>query len=291
MSDTEKILTRLEQLLARLEALLPAALGPAPEFTGGAFQWRRLGPRGGFEKIDRPHRTKLADLHCIERQKRRIVGNTAQFLAGLPANNALLWGPKGTGKSSLIKALLAEYEGQGLNLIEVARDQLTELKPIIQALYREDGRFILYCDDLSFAADDPDYKAIKVILDGSLADPPENILVYATSNRRHLVPEAMQDNERGRIIRGELHPGEASEEKTSLAERFGIRLAFHPFNQDQYLTIVEYWLRRLDRAGQDAEAARRAALQWALEHGSRSGRSAWQFARDWAGRRQLKARA
>ena len=134
MSDTEKILSRLEQLLARLEPLLPAAPGPAPEFTGGAFQWRRLGPKGGFEKIDRPHRIGLRDLHCIERQKRRIVGNTAQFLAGLPANNALLWGPKGTGKSSLIKALLAEYEGQGLNLIEVARAQLTDLKPIIQAL-------------------------------------------------------------------------------------------------------------------------------------------------------------
>ena len=290
MSDSEKILARLEQLLERLAPFLPAAPGPAPDFAGGAFQWRRLGQKGVFEKIDRPGRITLADLQCIERQKRRIVGNTEQFLAGLPANNALLWGPKGTGKSSLIKALLAEYQTRGLNLIEIARDQLPELKSIIQALYQQDGRFILYCDDLSFAAADPDYKAVKVILDGSLADLPENMLLYATSNRRHLVPESMRDNERGQIIRGELHPGEAGEENTSLAERFGIWLAFHPFSQDQYLAIVDYWLKRLDVAGPAAEPARRAALQWALEHGSRSGRSAWQFARDWAGRRQLQAR-
>ena len=289
MADTEKILNRLDQLLDRLEPLLPPPPGQAPEFAGGAFQWRRLGQKGMFEKIDRPGRVRLADLQCVERQKRRIIRNTRQFLAGLPANNVLLWGPKGTGKSSLIKALLGEYQAQGLNLIEVERDQLSELKSIIQALVNEAGRFILYCDDLSFAVSDPDYKAIKVILDGSLSQTPENMLVYATSNRRHLVPESMQDNQRAQIIQGELHPGEASEEKTSLAERFGIWLAFHPFSQDQYLEIVDYWLDRLDFANRDAASARRAALRWALEHGSRSGRSAWQFARDWAGRHQLKA--
>jgi len=288
VSDTDKLLKRLDSLLDKIDPFIPDLPKGINEFNGGAFRWQSYGHSGLFHEIKQASKIKLADLQCIDRQKEKIDLNTQQFLAKLPANNVLLWGPKGTGKSSLIKALLNEYKTKGLNLVEVERKDLSDLRDIIERLGEQQAHFILYCDDLSFEADDPSYKAIKVALDGSLSNTPDNILIYATSNRRHLLPEMMSDNVSSQNIRGELHLNEAIEEKLSLSERFGVWLAFHPFNQDQYLEIVDYWLNKLEHTSRDSEIVRKAALKWALEHGSRSGRSAWQFARDWVGQYNLK---
>jgi predicted AAA+ superfamily ATPase len=288
VSETDKLIKRLDSLLNKLEPYIPDLPEGVIDFDGGAYRWQNYGHSGLFHKIHHPTNISLADLQCIERQKGDIDRNTQQFLANLPANNVLLWGPKGTGKSSLIKALLNEYQSQGLNLIEVDRNDLSDLRAIIEILSSKQAHFILYCDDLSFEADDPSYKAIKVVLDGSLSSTPENILIYATSNRRHLVPEMMSDNIASKNIHGELHLSESIEEKLSLSERFGVWLAFHPFNQQQYLVIVDYWLKILDYQTNDIDIVKKASLKWALEHGSRSGRSAWQFTQDWVGRHQLK---
>ena len=288
MSETDKLLKRLDSLLNKIEPYIPDLPSGVDEFDGGAYRWQSYGHNGLFHKINQVAKIKLADLQCIDRQKQKIDRNTQQFLANLPANNVLLWGPKGTGKSSLIKALLSEYQKQGLNLIEVERKDLGDLRTIIEMLGNKQTHFILYCDDLSFEANDPSYKAIKVVLDGSLSSTPDNILIYATSNRRHLLPEMMSDNLASNNIKGELHLNESIEEKLSLSERFGVWLAFHPFNQNQYLTIVDYWLNKLGFVEKDTALVHKASLKWALEHGSRSGRSAWQFAKDWVGRHNLK---
>jgi uncharacterized protein len=288
VSETEKLLSRLSSLLDRIEPFIPTSTEATTEFTGGAYHWKSTGHNGYFMKIDRPANYMLSDLQCIERQKALIDRNTQQFLANLPANNVLLWGPKGTGKSSLIKALLGEYQDKGLNLIEVERENLSDLRSIIEILSKEEGHFILYCDDLSFEADDASYKAIKVVLDGSLSGTSDNILIYATSNRRHLLPEYMSDNVASKNIDNDLHLNESIEEKISLSERFGLWLSFHPFNQAQYLEIVEYWLNKLDNNVENIESVKKASLKWALERGSRSGRSAWQFAKDWTGQQHLK---
>lgn len=288
MSDTEKLIKRLDALLDRVEPLIPSFPEAVVEFNGGAYHWKSIGDNGYFHKIDRPTNFKLSDLQCIDRQKSLIERNTKQFLANLPANNVLLWGPKGTGKSSLIKALLDEYKDNGLNLIEVEREDLKYLRKIIELLSNKDGHFILYCDDLSFEADDASYKALKVVLDGSLSNTSENILIYATSNRRHLLPEYMEENVSSKNIKNELHLNESIEEKISLSERFGLWLSFHPFNQEQYLEIVNYWLKKLGNNLDNNEFVKKASLKWALERGSRSGRSAWQFAKDWTGQQQLK---
>ena len=268
--------------------MIPPLQDTKTDFTGGAYHWRSNGQKYFFYKIKHPTYICLSDLKCIERQKELIVRNTQQFLENLPANNVLLWGPKGTGKSSLIKALLNEYQDKGLNLIEVERNDLTDLRTIIEKISDKKGHFILYCDDLSYEANDPSYKSIKVVLDGSLSNTPDNILIYATSNRRHLLPESMKDNITSQTILDELHLNESIEEKISLSERFGVWLAFHPFSQDQYLEIVDYWLKKLGNNTNNNEHIKKASLKWALEHGSRSGRSAWQFARDWVGQSRLK---
>ncbi|GJM05119.1 MAG: hypothetical protein DHS20C09_11100 [marine bacterium B5-7] len=288
MSETDKLLKRLDSLLDKIEPFIPDLPKGINEFSGGAFRWQSYGHGGLFHEIKHVTKIRLSDLQCIGRQKEKIELNTRQFLSNLPANNVLLWGPKGTGKSSLIKALLNEYKDKGLNLIEVEKNDLGDLRVIIEQLSEKSAHFILYCDDLSFEADDPSYKAIKVVLDGSLSQTPDNILIYATSNRRHLLPEMMSENVSSQNIHGELHLNEAIEEKLSLSERFGVWLAFHPFNQDQYLEIVDYWLNKFEFISQDIETVRKASLKWALEHGSRSGRSAWQFARDWVGKNKLK---
>jgi uncharacterized protein len=212
--------------------------------------------------------------------------NTRQFLKGLPANNALLWGSRGTGKSSLLRALLTRYAPEGLRIVQVEAHELVSLPDIVEPLRERPERFIIFADDLSFEADDPGYKALKAALDGALEGTPENVLIYATSNRRHLMPERMVDNLEARRVDDEIHPGEAVEEKISLSERFGLWVSFHPFNQDQYLEVVSHWLRRLG-ATPSAES-RAEALRYALLRGSRSGRVAWQFARDWAGRQGLE---
>ena len=278
---------RCVALLERLEALLPESpLAPDWE-RDRAFRWRRWNQRGYLQAVRHPHRLRLADLRQIDRQKAALDLNVRQFLAGHPCNNVLLWGARGTGKSSLIKALLNEYADRGLRLIEVDKHHLLDLPDIVAPLYDRPERFLLYCDDLSFEAHDPSYKALKAMLDGSIDIAPDNVLLCATSNRRHLLPESMRDNQDARLVEGELHHGEAVEEKISLSERFGLWLAFHPFGQEDYLTIVAYWLEQLDDPTCLDDEAREAALRWALQRGSRSGRVAWQFARDWVGRRGL----
>lgn len=283
------LLQRLDALVDRVETLLP---GPAPEPAWDAsiaFQWRRQANGAGYlQAIAHPHGIRLSDLQGIDSQKRTLARNTRQFVAGRPANSALLWGARGTGKSSLIKALLNEYADEGLRLVEVEKDHLVDLPDLVDGLAGRPERFLVFCDDLSFEAGDPSYKALKVILDGSIHATPRNVLVYATSNRRHLMPETMQDNLGARVVEGELHPGEAIEEKVALSDRFGLWISFYPFDQETFLQIVFYWLERLGAAVADEEAVRGEALRWALARGVRSGRSAWQFAQDWAGRQGIE---
>jgi predicted AAA+ superfamily ATPase len=278
---------RLAAVLDRLEAVLPAAPEPPDWERYRAFRWRRLGQRGHLQPVRHPHRLRLADLQRIDRQKAALDLNVRQFLAGRPSNHALLWGARGTGKSSLVKAVLNEHVGRGLRLIEVDKHDLLDLPELVEPLFERPEHFLLYCDDLSFEADDPSYKALKAMLDGSISAAPDNVLLCVTSNRRHLLPEYLRENEDARLVGGELHHGEAVEEKISLSERFGLWLSFHPFGQDDYLAIVAYWLEQLGwPTGLDG-TAREEALRWALQRGSRSGRVAWQFARDWVGRNGL----
>jgi hypothetical protein len=240
---------------------------------------------GRLVPVLHPHHVRLADLLVIEEQKKLVRQNTLQFVQGRPANNVLLTGSRGTGKSSLVKALLNEYSQDGLRLIEVGKLALADLPHIIALVTGRSERFIVYCDDLSFNADEPGYQALKAALDGSLVALSDNLLIYATSNRRHLMPESMQENLATKYVGDEIHPAESIEEKISLSERFGVWVSFYPFSQDEYLVIVAHWLRNFGLPGEMDEVARQAALQWAIQRGSRSGRVAWQFARDWAGRK------
>ena len=294
-ASLDRLVGRLEALAERAEALLPP---PPPSVDLGAavaFRWRATLAGGRFQPVLRPHRISLSDLRGIDRHKQALDRNTRQFVRGHPANNVLLSGSRGTGKSSLVKALLNEYEGRGLRLVEVDKHDLVSLPDLVEPLEPRPERFILFCDDLSFEANEPGYKALKAILDGSVSAAPENVLLYATSNRRHLMPEYMRDNLDAHYVGAEVHQSEAVEEKVSLSERFGLWLSFHPFNQDDYLEIVRHWVTAFDGAGsrgaQGSEAqweqVRAQALQWALNRGSRSGRSAYQFARDWVGRKGL----
>jgi len=284
MSQMDRIFERVNALIDRLDPLLPPQREPVELNTAAAIRWRCKNKHSWLEPVNNISPIQLDDLKCISRQKDALVRNTKQFIKGFPANNVLLWGPRGTGKSSLIKALLNEYKNDGLRLIEVERQHLDDLHDICQLASELDGRIIIFCDDLSFEANDSSYKALKVILDGSISNTPDNVLIYATSNRRHLMPEYMSDNQQSQIVEGELHLSEAIEEKLSLSERFGVWLSFQPFNQEQYLTIIEHWLNKLNAPRQNRDIAHKAALKWALEHGSRSGRTAWQFAQDWTGR-------
>ena len=288
MPTLDDLLNRADALLARVETLLPRLPSPIDWNKTRAARWRHANGRGQLEAVIHPHRLRLADLHCVDAQKQELDRNTRQFLAGAPANNALLWGSRGTGKSSLIKALLNDYAKQGLRLIEVDRGDLAALPDIVADLPATPWRFIVYCDDLSFEAGDASYKTLKAMLDGSIAAAPDNVLIYATSNRRHLLPERMEDNQETRLIGTELHHGEAVEERISLSERFGLWLSFHPFTQDEYLEIVFHWLKRLKTAPDEKQTLRAEALRFALARGSRSGRVAYQFARDWAGRQALR---
>jgi len=284
----EKLLARAEALLVRLEQWLPGERQTLEWNSAIAWRWRKAGAQGFLQPVRFLSGAHLEDLQCIDRVKEQIDQNTRQFLAKLPANNVLLWGPRGTDKSSLIKALLNKYASEGLRLIEVEREHLTDLPEITELLHRRPERFIVFCDDLSFEAHDPSYKALKVVLDGSICSTPENILVYATSNRRHLLPEQFGENLDSCYHGGEIHHAEGIEEKLSLSERFGLWLAFHSFDQEAFLHIAFYWLNKFAVPLDDADAIRREALRWALLHGSRSGRSAWQFARDVAGKKGLE---
>jgi predicted AAA+ superfamily ATPase len=283
MTDWKPVLDRLDLLLERLDRMLPAASRP-PDWKASAFRWRKNARGGYLEAVMHPHAMRFADLKDIDEQKRRLRENTAQFVAGRPANNVLLTGARGTGKSSLVKAALNEFASRGLRLIEVDKRDLVDLPDIVDLVGGRKERFIVFCDDLSFEASDAGYKSLKVALDGSIAGSAENVLIYATSNRRHLMPEFMDENLEARHVGGEIHPGETTEEKISLSERFGLWLSFYPFDQDQYLDIADHWVNTL--GGRANEESRRAALLWSLERGFRSGRVAWQFARDWVGRKK-----
>jgi predicted AAA+ superfamily ATPase len=282
----EQFLARAEQLISRIESVLPQPLS-APDWAASvAYRYRkRASGHGTLEPVRHVADIRLLDLKEIDGQKEKIQRNTEQFVQGLPANNVLLTGARGTGKSSLIKACLNEYAPRGLRLIEVDKADLTDLPDIIDVVAERPEKFIVYCDDLSFEDGEPGYKALKSILDGSVTAATPNVLIYATSNRRHLLPEYMKDNlTYTHTEDGEVHPGEVIEEKISLSERFGLWVSFYPFSQNEYLAIVAQWLSALGVGAATIEAARPEALVWALERGSRSGRVAYQFARDFAGR-------
>ncbi len=283
--NLERLLERAEQLIERIESALPQSLVQPDWSAASAYRYRkRSSGHGVLLPVRHLGVLQLADLLEIDAQKEKIQRNTLQFVAGQPANNALLTGARGTGKSSLIKACLNEYAGRGLRLIEVDKADMTDLPDIVDVVSERSEKFIIFCDDLSFEDGEPGYKALKSVLDGSVAATTANVLIYATSNRRHLLPEYMQENlSYSHTDDGEVHPGEGVEEKISLSERFGLWVSFYPFSQDQYLAIVAQWLASFGVADVAIEAARAQALVWALERGSRSGRVAYQFARDYAG--------
>jgi predicted AAA+ superfamily ATPase len=279
----------LEAILERLDQLLP----PAPPKTDWdasiAFRWRSTGRRGPafgsagwLQPVRHVHRIKLSDLRGIDAQIARVEQNTRQFIDGKPANNVLLTGARGTGKSSIVKGLLNKYAKHGLRLIEVEKNDLVDLPYIVDQVASRKERFLLFCDDLTFHGAEDGYIALKVALDGSISTTSDNLLIYATSNRRHLMPEYMAENLETRYIGDEIHPGETVEEKISLSERFGLWVTFYPFDQDEFLEIVNQWLKHFGASMQDK--TKEEALQWALQKGSRSGRVAYQFARDWVGR-------
>jgi predicted AAA+ superfamily ATPase len=287
----ERLLERAEQLMARIESVLPQPM-QAPDWSA-AVAWRyrkRSSGHGALEPVRHVGAMRLTDLQEIDGQKEKIQRNTLQFVQGLPANNVLLTGARGTGKSSLIRACLNQYAPEGLRLIEVDKADLVDLPDIVDVVSDRPERFIVFCDDLSFEDGEPGYKALKSILDGSVSAASPNVLIYATSNRRHLLPEYMKENlTYTHTADGEVHPGEVVEEKISLSERFGLWVSFYPFSQDEYLTIVAQWLSSFSVPQADIDAARPQALVWALERGSRSGRVAYQFARDYAGTHASRA--
>jgi uncharacterized protein len=285
----ERLIVRAEALISRIESVLPQPL-TAPDWSASiAYRYRkRSSGHGSLEPVKHIGHMALGELKEIDDQKEKIQRNTEQFVNGKPANNVLLTGSRGTGKSSLIKACLNEYAARGLRLIEVDKADLTDLPDIVDVVSDLPEKFIIFCDDLSFEEGEPGYKALKSILDGSIAAATPNVLIYATSNRRHLLPEYMTENlTYTHTEDGEVHPGEVVEEKISLSERFGLWVSFYPFSQDEYLTIVAQWLSSFGVDKNAIEAARPASLVWALERGSRSGRVAYQFARDYAGKHSV----
>jgi predicted AAA+ superfamily ATPase len=281
----QHLVARVEALVGRLEAVLPHPLAPPDWQASTAFRYRKRAGAGQLEPVRHVAAIRLDRLVEVDAQKERLLRNTEQFVAGKGANNVLLTGSRGTGKSSLIKACLNEFAPRGLRLIEVDKSDLVDLPDIVDLVSERPERFVVFCDDLSFDEGEPGYKALKSILDGSVSESSDNVLIYATSNRRHLLPEYMKDNlSYQHLENGEVHPGEVIEEKISLSERFGLWVSFYPFTQDEYLAIVAAWLAGFGVGAEAIAAARQESLVWALERGSRSGRVAFQFAKDYAGR-------
>jgi predicted AAA+ superfamily ATPase len=282
-----EFLARVEQVLDRVQPLLPE---PVPVIDWGsclAARWQRDGRHGGLRPLQVRLDLHLDDLLGVDRQRALLEGNTRQFVRGLPANHALLWGARGTGKSSLVRALLAEYADAGLRLIEIERDDLADLPRVVEQLIGLPQRFVLFCDDLSFEPGEGSYRVLKSVLDGSLEQAPDNVLLYATSNRRHLLAERQSDNADWQHVDGELHPSEAAEDKIALSDRFGLWLSFYAFTQPEYLQVVQHWIAGLAaRAGLAwawSEELEREAIRWAGGRGNRNGRCAYQFARHWVG--------
>jgi predicted AAA+ superfamily ATPase len=286
MADFESLIQKAEALIARLEAVLPP-LSIDIDWNALAWRWQVKQGRGYLKAIDHPHHIVLDSICNVDEQKSEIVRNTAQFVNGFPANNVLLTGARGTGKSTLVKALLSEFSKDGLRLVEVEKEDLVDLPEIVEILRNRPECFIVFCDDLSFEANEPGYKSLKVVLDGSISSTSDNVLVYATSNRRHLLPEFMAENLQTQYVGEEIRPGDTTEEKISLSERFGLWLSFYAFDQDEYLKVAEYWLMHFGISEMTQEI-RQAALLFSLTRGARSGRVAYQFARDYVGRSALK---
>lgn len=291
-SRLNAFLERADAVLARLEPLLPALREPVDWTQALAARWVREGRSGYLMPLEVSLDMRLSDLIGVDLQREQLGRNTRQFIDGLPANHALLWGSRGTGKSSLIRALLAEYAQAGLRLIEIERDHLGDLPRLVEQLQKSPQRFVLFCDDLSFESGEGDYRVLKSVLDGSLEQAPDNVLLYATSNRRHLVPEKESDNANWQQVDGELHPSEAVEDKIALSDRFGLWLSFYPFTQDHYLNVVEHWITQLAlKSGlswQRDEQLEKTAIRWATGRGNRNGRCAYQFARYWVGLQLLE---
>ncbi len=289
--ELRAFLQRACRLMCRLEPLLPAPRTAIDWTASLAARWHREGAAGYLQPLKVSPDLALSDLIGIDRQRELLANNTRQFVSGLPANHVLLWGARGTGKSSLIRALLAEHAAAGLRLIEIERDHLADLPRLVEQLAGQPQHFVVFCDDLSFEAGEGDYRVLKSVLDGSLERAPENVLLYATSNRRHLVPERQSDNEHWQMVDGELHPNEAVEDKIALSDRFGLWLSFYPFSQEHYLDVVRHWIDSLAaQAGlhwEWDEALEKDAIRWATGRGNRNGRCAYQFARQWVGIRLL----
>ncbi len=284
----DAFLGRVTAFLDRYEAQLPATRPEVDWSETLAARWMAQGDGGWLRPLKVSLDLNLDDLQGVDRQKALLVANTRQFASGLPANNALLWGARGTGKSSLVRAMLAEYQSQGLRLIEIDKSDLIHLPALIEHIAGQPWRFLLFCDDLAFEADDSAYKTLKTVLDGTVEATPDNLLLYATSNRRHLLPEQRSDNLGANMVDGELHPGEAIEEKIALSDRFGLWVSFYPFTQEHYLKVVHHWLRVLgERYAVDCEwndELGKEAIRWALGRGNRNGRCAYQFARHHLGK-------
>lgn len=286
MADFESLIQKAESLIARLEGVLPPVATDI-DWNALAWRWQVKQGRGYLRAVDHPHHIVLDAICNVDEQKSEIVRNTAQFVNGFPANNVLLTGARGTGKSTLVKALLSEFSKDGLRLVEVEKEDLVDLPEIVEILRNRPECFIVFCDDLSFEASEPGYKSLKVVLDGSISSTSDNVVVYATSNRRHLMPEFMAENLQTQYVGEEIRPGDTTEEKVSLSERFGLWLSFYAFDQDEYLKVAQYWLMHFGIPEMTAEI-RQAALLFALTRGARSGRVAYQFARDYVGRSALK---
>jgi predicted AAA+ superfamily ATPase len=287
VSNFDQLVTRLDLLLDRIEHLIPAG-SPEPDWNASAFRWRQSGSAKGYlQPVKNPHRVELDSLQNVDRQKTAILRNTAQFIAGFEANNVLLTGARGTGKSTLIKACWHAFADQGLKLIEVDKTDLLSLADIVDLIGERNERFLIFCDDLSFEEGEISYKALKSVLDGSISAPAANMLFYATSNRRHLLPQKMRENLDVSYEDGEVRPNDSTEEKVSLSERFGLWLSFYPFSQDEYLTTARYWVEYL--GGQWLTETEPEALRWYMTRSARSGRVAWQFAKDYVGQQSLKS--
>ena len=285
MTSLENLIARAEDLIGKLEAIFHAPVEPV-DWSAHAWRWVMQGSRGSLQAVAHPHQISLQNIQFVDAQKAEVVRNTRQFLQGFTANHVLLTGARGTGKSSLVKALLHAYANEGLRLIEVEKHDLIHLNQIVKLVRNRPEKFIIFCDDLTFEANDVGYKALKVVLDGSIAGGADNLLIYSTSNRKNLMPEMMADNLAVKHADGEVRPNETLDEKVALAERFGLWLSFYPFDQDEYLAICQGWLATL--AVDFDEAAKKAALSFSHTRGMRSGRVAYQFARDYAGKLRLK---